>query len=445
MEHIYKEKYKMFTTLLALANGVDCGKNKISSLLIRWNRDACMSSLFRAKRYDELYSCVFNQLKSGSNFYKRILAGIAGCIQNKDIKSAFIIARENITNKAPYPCIILSMIIEGHMYLNENNVYKARPWVEKALECLEKQFSYGLFILVYTVQKEVLFEEEEGALFKSLSVINLNNPKYFEVIEDIKDIKRLEEFLASKNLPHSTLRRLYILKNPLLNKKDLLKYFEDVPGDKECLKYVLERRICKELIPLAEKLGIFCDDVKDKQEEKQWMAPFRTFPTEKTQSKATVRKEQQISRKKLAKVIYKSGLYNKMRIPANFAMPHDFSEEDEEDNDEQEDEEKVLNEYYEDVLLDNLPQPESTLHVPEEQYEDLPVDNKDDVHLEGNELNAHNSRTSPINGSIEQRTQGISEEESIKSPKEVSNTKKSIYKEYLDHLDSDSLDLDADK
>ncbi|KAI5129096.1 hypothetical protein NEPAR04_1297 [Nematocida parisii] len=442
MEHIYKEKYKMFTTLLALANGVDCGKNKISSLLIRWNRDACMSSLFQAKRYDELYSCVFNQLKSGSNFYKRILAGIAGCIQNKDIKSAFIIARENITDKAPYPCIILSMIIEGHMYLNENNIYKAKPWVEKALECLEKQFSYGLFILIYTVQKEVLFEEEEGALFKSLSVINLNNPKYFEVIEDIKDIKKLEEFLASKNLLHSTLRRLYILKNPLLNKKDLLKYFEEVPKDKECLKYVLERRICKELIPLAEKLGIFCGDVKDKQEEKQWMAPFRALPAEKTQSKATIRKIQQMSRKKLAKVIYKSGLYNKVRIPASFGIPHDFSEED---DDEQEDEEMVLNEYYEDVLLDNLPQPESTLRVPVEQYEELPVDNKDDVHLEDNELNTHSSRASPINGSIEKSTQDISEKESIKNPEDASNAKQDNYKECLDHLDSDSLDLDTDK
>lgn len=267
-----------FLLLLAGAKGTYYGGGKLSSLISKNSREVAVYALFSNRAYDELYHYIMNMKFPFAQMNRYILAGMASCLIAKEKKRALNLARQLVPKNVPEICRILVLLIEGHIALEENNLFKAKEWIQKGLSELSVKFNFSVFALTYKIFQEVLLESEKVTLSKLFSVAKYKDPKYFESVSDIKDIKRLQRFLELKGIDTGTLEREYIRKNPLTQKAELLKYFERHREDKDTLKYVLERRVCKELEELAKELGIMKGCVEEKQTEKEWMKEFTVPP-----------------------------------------------------------------------------------------------------------------------------------------------------------------------
>ncbi|KFG25943.1 uncharacterized protein NESG_01932 [Nematocida ausubeli] len=366
MELYIRSNYKKFLSILSLAKGLDYGQNKLSKLIMKSNRGVALTALFQAQEFNELYRDTMAIPKTGSGLYRCALGAIAASIYNKELRQAHRLAEHFISADAPTTCQILLLVIEGHIYLTNKqnlNMLKCKAWSKRVLEELKDQFSYGLFILAYKVHMEVLLDTEDETLFKLFSVVKCADPEYFSVLEDIKDIRKLENFLRLKNLPHENMKKIYILKNPLTNKTDLLDYFQENPTDKETLQYVMERRVFPELVKLATDLGIMEGDVKDKQIPRPWIYPFHRLPgdTDETasgnKSNNYLKKLVKNKRKLIVEGVH-PGPVKSVKVPRSFNVSHDNSEDG-------------MDEYFGDIEV-HAPRdtPARKVHMPQEEYLD---------------------------------------------------------------------------
>ncbi|KAH9385323.1 uncharacterized protein NEMAJ01_0219 [Nematocida major] len=275
-----KERKKGFLLLLTAITGWSYGKRKLAPALMGYSREVAVSALFHSGAFDELYQFVLS-LKYPypfSNTDRYALAGMAALLHVGEKEKAFRIAK-NLATDASMECIkTMALLIEGHICMEKDSAEMCEKWAERALQELSRKFNFSIFILLFRAFQEVLKAPKDEVISGLLSIVRHTETAYIMNVSDIKDIKRLKQFLALHGLPEGELDRIYVLKNPLMKKESLLAYFEKNPGDSETLKHVLERRVCPELHGLAEKLGIMEGLVREKQGDTPWLPIFCAKP-----------------------------------------------------------------------------------------------------------------------------------------------------------------------
>lgn len=129
-------------------------------------------------------------------------------------------------------------------------------WLEQANEYLQTKLDFSILAAAIRVDAVLHGYSQEESAGKYILKIPHESGAYVNTADDFRDIKHLITLLRGRNVDATSAVRVYIKRNPLTGKEEILRYFTEHPEDTDTLLYVLERRDLKELAAIAQEAGV---------------------------------------------------------------------------------------------------------------------------------------------------------------------------------------------
>lgn len=150
----------------------------------------------------------------------------------------------------------LVFMLMHDIYIQNDKTEELETWLEQAQKYLQTKLDFSILAAAIRVDTMLHGYSQTEAIDKYIQLIPYEDAAYINTADDFRDIKQLITLLRDQKVDTSSAMRVYIKRNPLTKKEEILKYFTEYPEDTDTLLYVLERRDIKELSDIAQQTGV---------------------------------------------------------------------------------------------------------------------------------------------------------------------------------------------